>query len=444
MPRKNEVRNLLPRLLTPAATVALLMMIVLVLAAVPAFAQNSVPRTAREAAVQQFAFTPSAPSAGHASSSPTLDCFKPGGNIQVIHDLGAPFGGVTIDRAGNLYGRDDEGNYVYRLAPTDGDWTFTTIYSFLEPIWSSPDDAILGPDAGYYGALSQAGLQNCGSGQYCGLVYRLRPQPTACLDGSCSWLEDVLYQFTGDTDAAGGVVTAFDKAGNLYGYSGAGAQQLGAVFELTPTPSGWSEKVIYNFTGLEDGKWPNSLLMGSDGNLYGTTQQGGPYGLGVFFQLVPAEGGWIENVVYAFQNSSPGGTGGSTRLAEDASGSFYGLAGDLADYGFGIFKLSPSDGQWYYNVLWHTDYGQHYGEIWNMTMDVEGNILATGDSWDRNSNFSFIVEVPHNDYGRYVAYFDQQILGSKGALAVNKSGGNHFLYGAGCGRLGGSVWQLTY
>ena len=79
----------------------------------------------------------------------------------------------------------------------------------------------------------------------------------------------MIYQFTGQRQCwrPG---NGFDQAGNLYGFSGSGgAYGKGAVFELTPSPGGWTETILYSFTGGSDGGGPDSLLVGRDGNLYG-------------------------------------------------------------------------------------------------------------------------------------------------------------------------------
>ncbi len=48
------------------------------------------------------------------------------------------------------------------------------------------------------------------------------------------------------------------------------------------------ETVLHNFTDTPDGSYPlGSLAVDSRGNLYGTTQNGGDYGLGTVFKLAP-------------------------------------------------------------------------------------------------------------------------------------------------------------
>ena len=99
-----------------------------------------------------------------------------------------------------------------------------------------------------------------------------------------------MYSFlnngTDGTVPKGGVI--FDGAGNLYGTTTqGGTYTLGTLFELTPAGGGtWTEQVLHNFGNGTDGAMPYStLIFDTDGNLYGTTYQGGSYGGGTVFRL---------------------------------------------------------------------------------------------------------------------------------------------------------------
>jgi len=74
----------------------------------------------------------------------------------------------------------------------------------------------------------------------------------------------VLYRFTGSMDGSGpgwGDL-AFDQAGNLYGTtSDGGSNGHGSVYELTPSDESWTEKILYSFTGGEDGSQPESGVI---------------------------------------------------------------------------------------------------------------------------------------------------------------------------------------
>jgi hypothetical protein len=67
----------------------------------------------------------------------------------------------------------------------------------------------------------------------------------------------------------------------------------------------WKEKVLYSFQGGPDGQTPQGgVVFDQQGNLYGTTINGGVYGGGAAYQLSPpAKKGehWTESLVYSFQ-----------------------------------------------------------------------------------------------------------------------------------------------
>ena len=96
--------------------------------------------------------------------------------------------------------------------------------------------------------------------------------------------ETVLYSFSGGSDGSepnGSLVR--DTAGNLYGTTGnGGTYGLGVVFKLTASGK---EKVLHSFKGGTDGANPESgLIRDAAGNLYGTTDAGGAQNFGVVFQ----------------------------------------------------------------------------------------------------------------------------------------------------------------
>jgi uncharacterized repeat protein (TIGR03803 family) len=123
--------------------------------------------------------------------------------------------------------------------------------------------------------------------------------------------EIVLHAFNGTQGIGpwGNLVT--DKDGNLYGVTADGGvgcvpNGCGVVFRLSKASGVWKETVLHKFTGGNDGYYPNSLIMDSAGNLYGTTSNGGGRGgscnqgtdCGVVFQLTPvATGTWPEKIL---------------------------------------------------------------------------------------------------------------------------------------------------
>jgi uncharacterized repeat protein (TIGR03803 family) len=194
-------------------------------------------------------------------------------------------GGVILDAKGNLYGTTELAGVhgsgtVFQLTPhLDGSWTESTLYSF-----SASGDG-MSPLAGLtfdhrgnlYGTTSLGGANNAGT------VFELKR-------GKRGWTEAVLHSFDSNSDGSmpyAGVT--FDKAGNLYGATSTdGTQGAGAIFRLTRSGSGWTETVLHSFSGGKDGGGPlGNLLFDAKGNLYGTTEHGGPGLEGVVFQFAP-------------------------------------------------------------------------------------------------------------------------------------------------------------
>jgi uncharacterized repeat protein (TIGR03803 family) len=73
------------------------------------------------------------------------------------------------------------------------------------------------------------------------------------------------------------------------GSSGGDSEGDGAVLQLKPSANGtWSEVILHSFPSKTgDGKYPDGLLPGSQGNLYGTTAGGGSAGVGTVFEITP-------------------------------------------------------------------------------------------------------------------------------------------------------------
>jgi hypothetical protein len=276
-------------------------------------------------------------------------------------DKGGPIE-VTVDHAGNVYGLTDF--TIFKLASS----YLTTLYNFAGGSDGRPFGLVVGAYGTLYGT-SDGGLQNC-NGEYCGEVFSLAPSPTACKTALCPWVKTPLYQSTGTDDAShpsGPVV--FDEAGNLYGIANGG---YGSIYELTHSDAGWTEKVLYTFTEGRHGWEPASLLLGHDGNLYGTTFYGGAagcgyygWGCGTVFRLAPSGNGWTETVIYQFQGQSDGE--GPFNLLQDGSGKLYGIAGAT------LFMLSPSNRKWKFTVLYEfTDYSR--GDPLGLALEANGSL----------------------------------------------------------------------
>ncbi len=300
------------------------------------------------------------------------------------NDGATPYAGLTMDRLGNLYGTTSAGGTgygtVFELKRSGSSWTFSTIYTFAGGSDGAGPRArvVIGPDGALYGATFQGGGAGCGM-TGCGTVFRL-----ACNTAVCSWKETVLHRFTGSTDGAeplGDLV--FDRAGNIYGTAalgglpqGCGGLGCGTVFQLSHSNANWTLSTLHEFGSGSDGTYPNGgVIFDPSGNLYGTTYSGGANNDGAVFQLTPSGSGWTENVLYNFQDLLDG-QGPDAGLIFDASGNLYGttvLGG--AGAGGTVFELTPSNGNWQFQVLYSLTGIQ--GPISNLSEDAAGNLYGT-------------------------------------------------------------------
>lgn len=286
--------------------------------------------------------------------------------------------------------------------------------------------------------------------------------------------ETILYSFRGGDDGmlpVGGLVA--DTRGNLYGTTGAGGgygncsafgETCGVVFEVSPSGSGWTETVLYTFTGGADGGEPLAgLAIDDKGDLYGTTAIGGAYGYGTIFVLSPnGRGGWTESVLYSFAGGTDGAFPQSTPTIQN--GVIYGMTyaggGNSclgAPSGCGtIYELAKGQSGWTETVLYRFTNGSDgafpyvnlvfdpYGDLYGTTTqggDVQGNcapygcgnvfqLQHKGSTWSLNVLHLFSYDTDGSaPYGGVL--FDQA-----GNLYGTASGG-----GSG---FGGTVFELKY
>jgi uncharacterized repeat protein (TIGR03803 family) len=129
-----------------------------------------------------------------------------------------------------------------------------------------------------------------------------------------------------------------DAEGNLYGTTNQGGlADVGLVFRLSPSGK---ETVLHNFMGGSDGANPYSgVLLTASGNLYGTTYQGGASNAGVVYEISPSG---KETVLYSFTGGADGGNPYAGVIA-DSAGNLYGTTynGGAAGYGT-AYKLTPA------------------------------------------------------------------------------------------------------
>jgi uncharacterized repeat protein (TIGR03803 family) len=208
--------------------------------------------------------------------------------------------GLTVSPDGTIYGTVQQGGSynigaVFALTPptvAGGAWTEQLLHSFTgKPDGATPTGGVtIAGDGSLYGVTLLGGTAKRGT------VFRLKPPAGP----GGRWNEAVLYSFQGPPDgwvpSAG---LAIGPAGSICGATVQGGivqpeckKGCGTVYELSaPSVAGgaWTEKVVNAFAGGRGGVLPyGGLVTGSDGNIYGTTSDGGgPNGNGTAFQIQP-------------------------------------------------------------------------------------------------------------------------------------------------------------
>ena len=289
-----------------------------------------------------------------------------------------------------------------------------------------------------------------------GTVFELSP-PTS----GDNWTETVLYNFAGGADGAqphGGL--QLDSSGNLYGTTNFGGNPncpkgCGTVFKLAQGSGTWTKTILYTFTGGSDGQQPNArLLLDGQGNLYGTTMQGGnisaacPLGCGTVFRLAPTSGSWNKTVLHAFSGND--GASPYAGVTSDPSGNLYGttyaggayVAAGASKLGPGtVFKLTPeSNGSWTETVL-HSFKGSWDGggPIGGVILDDEGCIYGTTFQGGVSGHFGVVFKLQPQSTGEWQEtvlhiFMDSPAAHPMAGLVFDRSGN---LYGTTA--LGGSI-----
>ena len=270
---------------------------------------------------------------------------SPSGSYMNLHyfggftgDGGSPRGALVQGSDGNFYGTATKGGsdtgaggVVFRVSPGG---SYTNLYSFP----GYPNDGYLpegglvkGGDGYFYGTTVNGGTNGFGT------VFRV--SPGGAYTNLHSFAGGFYYGNSDGQRPYGGLVQGHD--GNFYGTTTGGGTNVnvaGTVFRITPSGACTT---LYSFGGAPDGGVPGAgLVLGSDGNFYGTTQSGGTNacGCGTIFRISPS--GQYKNL-YSFGAPGVGVPGGG--LVQGSDGAFYGTTEQGGTNGAGtVFKMIAS------------------------------------------------------------------------------------------------------
>lgn len=203
--------------------------------------------------------------------------------------------------------------------------------------------------------------------------------------------------------------------GNLYGMTTAGGNDAvctsgdggcGVIYRITPAGK---YEVIYTFNQANGANPYDPLLLGTDGNFYGTTFYGGTInsvynGNGVVFKVTP-QGKYTPIYVFCAQPGCLDGGQPSGGLVQGTDGNFYGttIVGGTHLYSnyFGgtIFKLTPA-GEYsvLYNFCSQPNCADGGNAIAGLIQATDGNFYGMAQQGGANGNGTIFQITPQGDY----------------------------------------------
>jgi uncharacterized repeat protein (TIGR03803 family) len=331
-------------------------------------------------------------SEGGTTNNGTVFKINPGGKLTTIYsfcpqnqcsDSALPSGLIQAT-SGNFYGVATDIGYgsIFEITPAG---KLTTVYNFC----SQPNCA----DGEYpYGPLSQGidgnfyGTTHAGGANGAGTVYKVTSSGTLttlynfCSQPNCS---DGKAPYAGVIQEAGGNLYGTTDDGGEYGNNPNCAQNVsggcGIAYKLSPSGVLTTLYTFCSLANCSDGNFPQApLTLGSDGNLYGTTSQGGAVGQGTAFRLTP---NGTLTTLHSFC-TEPNCTDGSDpyNLIQATDGNFYGttvLGGPIYQITpEGAFSVLYSSTSYSNGPLVQDTNGTLYGASWDGGTEGDGSIFS--------------------------------------------------------------------
>ena len=308
--------------------------------------------------------------------------------------IGSP---LIVGSSGNFYAAAPSSTCcgeIIELTPTGNISTLATL-SFASG--NEPTSIIQGTDGNFYGTAIKGGSSTCTlwnqtTGGGCGTVFKMIP------NGAVSTLTSFTFTNGGEPGFFGGIRGLVEGPdGNFYGTTFEGgttdasgpcyAQGCGTVFKTTPAGA---VSTLVNFDGTNGANPTGGLIVGPNGNLYGTTYTT-VFELtlsGTLTTLATVPGGQLNGVILGtdgnfYGTSSVGGgsvfqmtPAGAVTILNDFSGSPAALPNSGSKPSAPV--IQASDGNFYGTTNIGGYYG--YGTVYKMTQAGELTTLFSFDN----------------------------------------------------------------
>jgi uncharacterized repeat protein (TIGR03803 family) len=250
---------------------------------------------------------------------------------------------LIADANGDLFGTTEEGGVsgygtVFEIVKTSSDYgTPATLVSFDNTNGANP---VAGLIADANGNLFGTTMAGGASGD--GTVFEI-----VKISGGYASTPTTLVSFNNTNGAVpiAGLVT--DANGDLFGTTlVGGASGNGTVFEIVKTSSGYASTptTLISFDDLNGALPAASLIADASGNLFGTTEAGGALEDGTVFEIVKTSSGYASTPTTLVTFEDTNGAVPAANLVADANGNLFGTTyqgGALEDGTvFEIVKIS--------------------------------------------------------------------------------------------------------
>jgi uncharacterized repeat protein (TIGR03803 family) len=335
---------------------------------------------------------------GTCANNPFASCgvaFKvtPTGTLSVLHEFcqgactdgGVPYSGLVLSPSGNFYGTTTQdmvnhGGTLYQMTPTG---TVTPVHSFsLANAEGTPYGAVTLANGGFYG------ISGTGGGNGDGMTYKITPS------GMLTTL-DIFNGTNGFEIPYSGVSLLQLPTGNFLGVTAYGTQSTngcGSIFQMTPKGA---LTTVYGFANTSaQGCGPLGLVAGPNGNFYGTATGGGPANDGVIFELSRSG---IVTVLHSFCSESNCGDGSNPNvgLLLGTDGNLYGTTLFGGANGQGVIYQISSGGT--YQVLYNfcSQFGCTDGSASNgsLIQGTDGNFYGATSNGGGSGNGGTVFQL---------------------------------------------------